>query len=83
MAWTEPSKAKEGVSHYDHVILETPIGKLIIEWKSWKDNDSYDIIFDNTTYVGSEMDLDSAKKLAETFIRNKSEELTKFVSILL
>ena len=42
-----------------------------------------DIVFENTTYVGSEIDLDSAKKLAETFIRNKSEELTKFVSFLL
>ena len=26
MNWTEPQKAKEGVSYYDHVILETPIG---------------------------------------------------------
>lgn len=29
-------------SFYDHVFAETPLGMIKIEWKSWKDHDSYD-----------------------------------------
>ena len=36
--WTEPAKPKEGVSSYDHVMCDTPLGKAMIEWKSWKDS---------------------------------------------
>lgn len=37
--WSEirgPNKA----CHYNHVVAESPIGELRIEWKGWKDYDS-------------------------------------------
>jgi hypothetical protein len=39
LIWTDPAPGKEGVSHYDHVIAETPLGNIMLEWKSWKDHD--------------------------------------------
>jgi SH3-like domain-containing protein len=39
LIWTDPAPGKEGVSHYDHVIAETPLGRILLEWKSWKDHD--------------------------------------------
>lgn len=47
MNWTEPQSGKEGISSYDHVICETPLGKIMIEWKSWKDNPPYCIMLNN------------------------------------
>lgn len=38
--WTEPRKANNQV-RYDHVIGKTPIGDILITWKSWKSNDDY------------------------------------------
>jgi hypothetical protein len=40
LQWSEPAPGKEGVSHYDHVIAETPLGQIKLEWKSWKEHDS-------------------------------------------
>tara|TARA_R110000851_G_scaffold12862_2_gene44281 strand:- start:15349 stop:15603 length:255 start_codon:yes stop_codon:yes gene_type:complete len=39
LVWTEPASGKESVSHYDHVIAETPLGPIMLEWKSWKEWD--------------------------------------------
>ncbi len=39
LKWSDPSPGKEGVSHYDHVIAETPLGEIKLEWKSWKEYD--------------------------------------------
>lgn len=41
LVWSEPAKAVEGGSSYDHVIAQTPFGKIVIEWKSWKEYDTY------------------------------------------
>lgn len=79
MNWTEPQKAKEGVSHYDHVILETPIGRAIIEWKGWKESDSYSLTIGND-YVGEGFDLEEAKELAKTYLKVKYDELGRLLS---
>ena len=79
MNWTEPQKPKEGVSYYDHVILETPIGRGIIEWKSWKESDSYSITIGND-YVGEGCDLVEAKELAKTYLKSKYNELGQLLS---
>lgn len=80
MQWTEPSKPLDGVSYYDHVILKTPIGDIIIEWKSWKEMDSYCITLNGDKWIGSEYDLDSAKNKAEDFIKSVSSQLIAFIS---
>jgi hypothetical protein len=78
MNWTEPCKPKEGVSYYDHVIAETPLGKCIIKWKSWKESDSYSIILGDY-YVGDEYSLEDAKERANTFLVGKRDELSLYL----
>ncbi len=39
LAWSDQREPGE-TSCYKHVVAETPLGDLIIEWKGWKDNDS-------------------------------------------
>lgn len=78
MKWTTPSKPIEGISNYDHVILETPIGKAIIEWKSWKERESYDIWIDDK-YLGYDDSLDKAKEIVHNYLKNKYEQLNYFI----
>jgi len=61
MKWTEPKSPSEGVSYYDHAILDTALGQFIIEWKSWKDRPSYDIIHKGN-WLGSAMSLADAQR---------------------
>jgi hypothetical protein len=39
LQWTE-SMPPNNECHYDHCIAETPFGRFLITWKSWKDYDS-------------------------------------------
>ena len=78
MNWTEPTRPTEGTSHYDHVICETPFGRCLIEWKSWRQNDAYSVIIGNY-YVGQGFDLDHAKQLAKDYLIKRHEELTNFI----
>lgn len=76
--WSEISEPKEGVSFYTHTIAETPIGKFKIEWKSWKESDTYSIMLDEQ-YIGDEFELEYAKERAEQFVKSKLEELQKLL----
>ena len=78
MKWTEPTKATEGVSFYDHVIAETPIGRMIIEWKSWKDQPSYDVMINND-WVGVEYELEDAKVMGVEYLNNLLKKLTEYM----
>lgn len=79
MKWTEPKKATEGVSFYDHVIAETPIGRMIIEWKSWKDNNDYSVTLDNE-WIGVGFDLEEAKQIGMDYLNEKLKKLTEYMS---
>lgn len=78
MKWTEPTKSTEGVSFYDHVIAETPIGRMIIEWKSWKDQPSYDVMINND-WVGVEYNLDDAKQIGVDYLKEQLKKLTEYM----
>ena len=78
MKWTEPKKPTEGVSFYDHTIAETPIGRMIIEWKSWKDNDDYSVMLDNE-WIGVGFDLDEAKQIGVNYLNDKLKKLTEYM----
>lgn len=39
LTWSDPAKPNDD-SSYDHVIAETPLGRITLEWKSWKEYDS-------------------------------------------
>lgn len=76
--WSEVSAPKRDVSFYTHIIAETPFGKFKIEWKSWKENDSYSIMLDGQ-YIGDEFELEYAKERAEQFVKSKLAELQKIL----
>lgn len=40
LEWSDPKPPTKGISHYDHVTAETPLGQIMLEWKSWKEHDS-------------------------------------------
>ena len=40
--WKQYKCGDNGIS-YDHSILETPFGRFLITWKSWKDCPSFDV----------------------------------------
>ena len=78
MKWTEPKKPTDGVSFYDHTIAETPIGRMIIEWKSWKESPSYDVMLDNE-WIGVDYDLESAKQIGVKYLNDKLKKLTEYM----
>ena len=78
MKWTEPKPPTIGINHYDHVILTTPIGEYVIEWKSWKEQPSYDVNLD-CEWIGCEYDLKSAKDIAENHLLELANKLNGFI----
>jgi len=58
----------------------SPIGDFIIEWKSWKEQPSYDITFKEHEWIGCEYSLDKAKNKVSEYLINKMDELIKSFS---
>jgi len=80
LCWSEPTPPIIGISRYDHVTCLTPLGVAIIEWKSWKQSDSYSLTIVNE-YIGEGFDLDGAKQLAVEWLSNKHKELSLVLGI--
>lgn len=78
MKWTEPKPPTRDVSFYDHVKLETPLGEIKIEWKSWKEDPSYDVML-NDEWLLCVYNLEEAKEESLNYIKNKYNELKKFL----
>ncbi|MFC5423692.1 hypothetical protein ACFPOB_29600 [Bosea eneae] len=68
--WNEPAPPNGKDRFYDHVQAETPFGQFLIEWKSWKENDSFTISFAGD-YVETRYSLDDAKAFAFDFLSNR------------
>ena len=79
MNWTKEKPPTEGISHYNHTTLRTPIGMFIIAWKGWKERPEYSIMLDNE-YIGTEYDLESAKSLAKNYLIDLANSLNEFVN---
>jgi len=79
MNWTEPKPPKQGISYYNYITCETPLGKAIIEWKSWKDNTSYDLEIDGKL-IACEYSLDDAKEKALEYLVDKEKDLNLFLN---
>lgn len=80
MIWTEAKPPTKGESHYDHITCETPLGRCIIEWKSWKYTPSYGVELNNE-WIGSEDSLLGAKAIARSYLVHKYNELNDFLNI--
>ena len=57
-------------SRYNHVFGTHPLGKFCIEWKSWKESDSYTCYF-NDEYWNDAYSLDEAKDFCQKHINKK------------
>lgn len=64
LRWSEPAKPNSECS-YDHVIAETPFGRILITWKSWKDFDSPTIDESPWGFGGCGHDVAHAKEIAQ------------------
>lgn len=75
--WSEPSPPNK-YCPYDHVFMDTPLGRLQIEWKSWKISDSYCLLL-NDNYIFSDTNLDQAKEHGLQVIKDKTKELNDWL----
>lgn len=80
MNWTEPKPPTEGVNPYNHTTCETPLGQALIEWKGWKESDSYSLYI-GIEYIGEGWGLDDAKQLAMKWLIDKHKELSVFLGL--
>lgn len=79
--WSEKLSPSKEIP-YDHVMMETPLGKAVIEWKGWKQHPSY-TVYIGETYIDEACyceSLEEAKKLVITFLQNASLMLTEFLN---
>jgi len=74
--WT-PVSEPNGSCHYTHTRLITPLGELLIDWKSWKSDSNYSVYF-NDRWITSCYSLEDAKDFAERYIINKIKEAAAF-----
>jgi hypothetical protein len=79
MNWTEPKPPTKDVSYYNHTTLETPLGKFIIEWKSWKKYDSYSISIIGDKYIGEGNDLEDAKARVINYMMELCQNIENFL----
>lgn len=80
--WSYPTLPNND-SFYDHITLQSPLGLIIIEWKSWKELPSYDITNKTTgEWLGCEYDLRGAQNKVNELITNKFTELKIFIESL-
>lgn len=79
MNWSEIQNPNNSISHYTHIICKTPLGTIMIEWKSWKTDESDFSITIENMYIGSETTLEFAKESAKKYLQNKLIDLKNFL----
>ena len=80
MIWSEISDPTEGVSFFTHTICESPIGRIIIEWRGWRElPDDYDVSINGDIFISYSVTLEDAKEKAKEYLENKYNELKIFL----
>ena len=74
LQWSDEREPNEDV-RYNHVVAESPLGRITIEWKGWKKYDSR-CVYVGGEYIDSGNTLEDAKKIAECHLQNVVEALT-------
>lgn len=57
----------EKPSFYDHRYVKTPLGMISVEWKSWKENDSYCIDIDGE-FIDIAYELDDVNRIIDDYL---------------
>lgn len=79
LQWSEHRKPDE-IIRYDHVLAESPIGLFSIEWKSWKEHDSYAVYLDSE-YIAVGNDIADAMLIAERRVAEVADNLIDLSSL--
>lgn len=79
MNWSEEFKP-DTLSNYNHIICDTPLGKMIIEWKGWKERTTYDISIDEN-WIGSDDTMSGAREKSLEYLVSKSNDLNSFIKL--
>ena len=74
LQWSDEREPSEDV-RYNHVVAESPLGRITVEWKGWKKYDSR-CVYVGGEYIDSGSTLEDAKKIAEYHLQNVVEALT-------
>ena len=74
LQWSDEREPSEDV-RYNHVVAESPLGRITVEWKGWKKYDSR-CVYVGGEYIDSGSTLEEAKKIAERHLQNVVEALT-------
>lgn len=69
LEWRDPEPPNE-TCRYDHTITETPFGRVIIEWKSWKSYPGYSASTPWDDFI-SEDTLDEAKEAVRVSLEQR------------
>ena len=80
LQWCDEREPNEDV-HYHHVVAESPLGRITVEWKGWKKYDSR-CVYVGGEYIDSGSTLEDAKKIAERHLRNVVEALTTAAQVV-
>lgn len=79
LQWSEHRKPDE-IIRYDHVLAESPIGLFSIEWKSWKEHDSYAVYLDSE-YIADSNDIADAMLIADRRVAEVADNLIDLSSL--
>lgn len=75
LMWSEPKPPDGGkTSFYDNLFADSPLGKLKIEWKSWKDYPDFSLYLDDA-FINSFDALEDARLGAIQFLADTVNEL--------
>jgi hypothetical protein len=78
--WSAPLKPDSGVTSFeDHCLCETPLGRAIIEWKSWKDYPAYTLLIADE-FGGAFDSLEQAKAGCADHIRKVAAACDEWLS---
>ena len=81
MKWTEEKPPTEGISWYNHITAETPIGQCIIEWKGWKEDASFTIKINDDYITETYEDLEHAKNEVDVYLKTLFYKLKMYLEL--
>lgn len=75
--WTEERKPNN-MCPYNHIILDTPLGKAVIDWKGWKENPIFELSIGGDWITNSDC-LEDVKEYLEIYLIKMRDNLNDFL----
>ena len=74
LQWSDVREPQTDGIRYHHVIAQSPLGKISIEWKGWKEDDGRTLMV-NGEYIDTCHTVDAAKAVAQQHLQNLLDSL--------